>query len=172
MNRTILYTSLILISFVLISCGSKVPIDDISMAVEDDRITGMWYAQSPDTTEHFHVAVMKFNRTEYLLYMKATETKKEKTENDTILCRAYIVNVGTKPFLNIQPVDTSALEERAYFFYDYRFLTDSLLLVRELNSIDSTNINGFETSEPLYHFIEDNLSNPALYGEVIELMRK
>lgn len=165
-----LYTWLTL-SLMLISCGSKVPITESHVAVADDRIVGFWNNENPEENEEIHCIILKFNSKEYFIELQSSNFNDNSAERDTLFCRAYISKVGEKPFLNIQPLDTTSIKNREYFFYDYNFGGDSLLHVRELNDVDTVKINNFKTSNELYNFILDNVTNPALYGEEYILKR-
>jgi hypothetical protein len=155
----------LIFSIVLISCGSKVPITESKDAIADDRIVGFWDSENPEENEEIHCIILKFNRKEYFIELQSINTNDLTVERDTLFCRAYISKVGDKRFLNVQPLDTTSIENREYFFYDYKFSGDSLLHVRELNDVDTLKINDFKTSDELYKFILDNVTNPALYGE-------
>jgi len=162
---------LLMIGMLIISCGSKIPITDSSKAISDDRILGFWNSENPENDEKIRCIILKFNDLEYFIELQSMDINEDRIELDTLYCRAYICQVGDKPFFNIQPIDTSSYLEREYFFYDYRFKGDSLLHIRELSNVDSIKINDFEKSSDLYNFIFENLENPLLYGEETTLKR-
>ncbi|NIT58174.1 MAG: hypothetical protein GWN00_18675 [Aliifodinibius sp.] len=67
------FSLLFLLSLLLISCGSQVPIASIDSAIEDDRIVGAWLAKDSSGTESIRGVVYKLNETEYFIELREEE---------------------------------------------------------------------------------------------------
>ena len=162
---------LIFLIFILSSCGSKVPIADVSQAIQDDKIIGKWTTVERDMDERIDISVFKFKGKEYMAWVVEEKRDSSKTEIRNKFYRVYSIDISGKKFINAQDINSPKEDNRLYFFYNYEFLTDSTLFLVNLKDVDSTKIDKFEKSEDLYNFIKTNINNKKLYGDSTEMIK-
>lgn len=156
---------------IIISCGSKVPIADISQAVVDDRLLGKWMPAEQDENEYFEFSLYKFNDKEYLSWIYSEEKDTSETKIKNKFYRIYFIDIFGKHFINAQDINSFKKENRLYFFYSYDLPSDSTLIVASLKDIDSVKVEKFKKSADLYDFIKKNIHNKKLYGDSLTLLR-
>ena len=157
--------------FFYVGCGSKVPMADVSQAVSDDRIIGKWASLEEAQDECLEIEVFKFNEKEYLALTQLEKKVSEKITVEKDYLRVYLLNISDKYFLNAQDIKPVTSSDRLFYFLNYEFLSDSLLILRELKDVDTIRVNKFEKSEDLYNFIKTNVDNSKLYGEEIKFIK-
>jgi hypothetical protein len=152
-------------------CGSKVPIADVAKAVPDDRLIGAWTSLDNEQDDLIELNVYKFNDREYLAWIQSEEKDTLKVSVKHDFYRFYVIKIKEKNFINAQFIEPKNMNNREFYFYNYRVFNDSLLVLKDLQDIDSTQVNKFEKSEELYNFIKSNINNEALYGEPLKLLK-
>jgi len=162
---------LFLIALICSSCGSKVPIADVSQAIEDDKIVGKWANYEKMPSEKVEVSVFKFNEKEYLAWLESEEQDSTEVKKESGFYRVYIVQIANKHFINAQDIIPLDPDERLYYFFTYEFKSDSILTLSSLKDVDSTKVSEFETSEDLFRFIKENLNNDSLYDDPVEFTK-
>lgn len=171
--RSLLITANIIIAITFFGCGSKVPIAEVTQAHPDDRIAGQWIAPEKKVEtkfESFHV--YKFNKKEYLFwYNKENKDSSGLSSFENEFYRFYLLNIGNSNFINAQNIKSIDSTKRAYHFYKYEFMSDSSVKLFSLNDKDPININDFNNSNDLYHFLESNLDNKKLYVDSVLCVR-
>ena len=156
---------------IIISCGSKVPIADISQAVVDDRLLGKWMPAEQDENEYFEFSLFKFNDKEYLSWIHSEEKDTSETKIKNKFYRIYFIDILDKHFINAQDINSFKKADRLYFFYRYEMQTDSTMMLVSLKDIDSVKVDKFEKSEDLYNFVKKNIHNKKLYGDSTALIK-
>lgn len=164
----LLFTSLI---FIIVACGSKVPIADVSQAVIDDRLLGKWITLEQDKDEYIEFSLFKFNDKEYMTWIYSEEKDTSEIKINNRFYRVYFIDILDKQFINAQNINSFKKADRLYFFYRYELQTDSTMLLVGLNNIDSVKVDKFEKSEDLYNFIKNNINNKKLYGDSTGLIK-
>jgi hypothetical protein len=157
--------------FFYIGCGSKVPIADVSQAISDDRIVGKWTSLEKPQDEYLEIEVFKFNEKEYLAITQQERKVSEKITVEKDYLRVYLLNISDKYFMNAQDIESDDPTDRLFYFLNYKFLSDSLIILCELKDIDTIRVDDFEKSEDLYNFIKANVDNVKLYGEEIKFIK-
>jgi len=153
-------------------CGSRVPIAPIDQAIADDRLVGIWWAMDSAANETIELIVYKFNEKEYSLEMREEKINSGKADKDTLHLRAYIIEIKSKRFINAQMIESLEPDDRLFFFFNYSFQQDDRMLIRSLENIGRVRIDDFQDSKSLYNFIEQQVDNDSLYGEISLFVRK
>lgn len=157
--------------FLLIGCGSKVPIADLSKAVANDDIIGNWTSVKQDSSEYIGFTVRKFNGLEYaaLVYEEKTDSAGITSEN--FLYRLYIIDIENTLFINAQDINSGNPQDRLFHFLKYEKDSDTTATLTTLKDIGDTKIDNFKESEKLYSFIRENVNNEKLYRDPVQLVR-
>ena len=158
--------------FFLLNCGSRVPIAPVDQAIVDDRLVGDWWATDSAAQESIELIVYRFNEKEYLMEMREEKLNSGRMEKDTLHLRTYIVEIKTKRFFNVQMIESLEPEDRSFFFFNYSLEKNNQMLVRPLEDVGKTRIDDFQDSGSLYKFIEQQIDNDSLYGEVSLFVKK
>jgi len=159
------YVFLLTFLFLLLSCGSRVPIALVDQAIVDDRLVGVWWAMDSTANESIELIIYKFNEQEYSLEMREEKQNSGKSEKDTLHLRAYIVEIKGKRFINVQMIESLEAEDRLFFFFNYSLEQNNRMQVRPLEDVGKVRIDDFPDSESLHAFIEQQVNNDSLYGE-------
>ena len=155
----------------MIGCGSKVPIADLSKAVENDDILGNWTSVDQDSNEYIGFSICKFNDLEYSAWVYEEKYDSLNTERDIYFYRVYLIEIGNTVFINAQDINSGNPHDRLFHFLKYEKNSDSTVTLTTLKDIEETKIDGFESSDKLYSFIHKNLKNEKLYGDSVQLIR-
>jgi hypothetical protein len=159
------YFFLLTLLFLLLSCGSRVPIAPVDQAIVDDRLVGVWQAADPAAKESIELIVYKFNEKEYSLEMREEKNNSGRADKDTLHLRAYIIEIKGKRFINVQTIESLEPDDRLFFFFYYQIEQDNRMRVKPLEDFGQARIDDFPDSKSLYTYIEQQADNDSLYGE-------
>ena len=168
--------SLLICSLLLLTgCyESAVPIAEPGAASLDHSLQGTWVPTEPsDDAPDARFWVAAFNEHEYLIEMCCDEDLEvDGRENDgRVFFRAFLSDVESRQFVNVQIVGTPPDEEQTFFLYRLeREGTDSLAL--HPLSDDALEAAAPETSEALFELVRANGADPAFYGDDVLRLRR
>ena len=142
---------------------SEVPLGPATGAPIDADLVGAWVDKKSSV-----LMVMQFN--EHELFARFEELGEGTSER----YRAYVTNVGSTPFLNVQPVSLADDPDRSFIFFRYVVEGDSLQLHLVTNKFVEAAISDpqeLDTSRELARFIRRNLNDDAMYDDPLIFYR-
>ncbi len=134
---------------------SKTPLGEPAAPV-DSRLLGLWTWTDPDSREITRFLVLPFNRSEIYIELSAADEETERF-------RAYSVEVGDEPILQVQELKPEAPSE-PFVFARYSFSDTGEL---SLHLLDEEGIPKSLAEDPkgLVDYLSQHLDDPALRGE-------
>ena len=109
-----LFSLVLILSFFMLSCVSKVPMADLSLAVEDDRLLGKWIPAEQDDGEYFEFSLYKFNNKEYMSWIYSEEKDTAQTKIKNKFYRIYFIPVRNRNFFNAQDINAFNKSNRSF----------------------------------------------------------
>lgn len=173
------YIWLIIISFFLFSCddlSSRYPAGKVCHSYIDTNLIGYWeavnvqnFATSNLPLDTHMIAIMPFNKKEYLLQALKLDDSGRIQVKDMGTYRGFISNIGKQKIANIQVLSTSVNETEEYLIYPFELNNDTLTFY----SFYSTKVNReFKSSCDLRKFLKKNFNNREMYSSVRKYKRK
>ncbi len=173
------YLLLIVIPFFLFSCddlSSEYPAGKACHSYIDTNLVGYWeavsiqnFATSNLQLDTHMIAIMPFNKKEYLLQALKLDDSGKVQVKDMGTYRGFISNIGKQKIANIQVLSPSMNEKEEYLIYPFELNNDTLTFY----SFYSSRVNReFKSTCDLRKFLKKNLTNKELYSSVRKYKRK
>ena len=170
---------LLLVPFFLYSCddlSSKYPAGKSSQSYLDTNLIGFWeavsiqnFATSNLPLDSHMIAIMPFNKKEYLLQAIKMDDSGKVQLKDMGTYRGFISKLGNQKIANIQILSASIEEKEEYLIYPFELANDTLIFY----SFYSTKVNReFKSTSDLRKFLKKNFNNKELYSSIRKYKRK
>ena len=169
----------VLISASFISCddlSSPYPAGKVCQSYIDTNFMGIWesvssinYATSNLPLDTHLLAIMPFNKKEYLIQSMNVDDSGKMQVKDMGSYRGFISKVGGYTIANIQIISTEVHDKDEYLIYPFSFNGDTLTFF----SFYSKNVDKeFNSACDLRKFLKKNMNNKTLYSSIRKYKRK
>ena len=173
------YIWILIIPFFIYSCddlSSKYPAGKTCQSYMDTSLVGYWesvsienFATSNLPLDTHMIAIMPFNKKEYLLQALKMDDSGKVQVKDMGTYRAFISTIGKQKVANIQVLTPNLEEKEEYLIYPFELKNDTLIFY----SFYSTKVNReFKSTCELRKFLKKNFNNMEMYSSIRKYTRK